>query len=246
VDFNEFPSEEEARSVYTERASLLKEHGIEAIFIGVGVDRVDYTKGILERFLAIERLLEKYPEYQGQFTFIQIGAPSRTHIKRYHDFMGEVEAEADRINWRFQNSRWKPIVFLNHQHNHREIQRYYRAADVCMVTSLHDGMNLVAKEFLAARHDEQGVLILSCFTGAARELRDALIVNPYDIDQTAEAIRSALEMDPEERRERVQRMRKVVREHNVYRWAANLTGELCEIRVDQSGAIQEAANVPAA
>ena len=134
------------------------------------MDRVDYTKGILERFLAIERLLEKYPSYQEKFTFIQIGAPSRTHIKRYHDLLGEVEAEADRINWRFQRGTWRPIALLKWHHTHQEIQRYYRVADLCLVTSLHDGMNLVAKEFLAARFDEQGVLILSQFTGAAREL----------------------------------------------------------------------------
>ena len=148
--------------------------------------------------------------------------------------MAEVEAEADRINSRFQTDKWKPIVFLNRQHNHQEIQSYYRAADLCLVTSLHDGMNLVAKEFVAARHDESGVLILSCFTGAANELRDALQINPYDVDQTAEAIRCALEMDPEEKKLRMQRMRKTVREHNVYRWAGSLIAELCELRLDSS------------
>jgi trehalose 6-phosphate synthase len=200
--------------------------------MGVGVDRMDYTKGILERFLAIERFLEKYPRYQGVFTFVQIGAPTRTHIKRYHDLQAEVEAEADRINWRFQAGQWKPIVLLNRQHSHKEIEPYYRAADLCLVTSLHDGMNLVAKEFVASRHDERGVLILSCFTGAARELRDALQVNPYDIDQTAEAIRAALEMQPEEKQLRMQHMRKLVRENNVYRWAGTLIGQLCEVRLD--------------
>jgi trehalose 6-phosphate synthase len=219
---------------YTERATLLKALGVEATFMGVGVDRVDYTKGILERFLAIERFLDKYPSYQGRFTFVQIGAPSRSYLKRYHDLMVEVEAEAARINRRFQTDKWKPIVFLNRQHNHQEIQRYYRAADLCLVTSLHDGMNLVAKEFVAARHDERGVLILSCFTGAAHELRDALQINPYDVDQTAEAIRIALEMDPEEKELRMQRMRKTVREHNVYRWAGSLIAELCDLRLDVS------------
>ncbi len=217
---------------YVERSALLKALGIEAAFVGVGVDRLDYTKGILERFLAIERFLEKYPRYQGQFTFIQIGAPSRSHIKRYHDLQAEVEAEADRINWRFRLDRWKPIVLLNWQHSHKEIQAYYRAADLCLVTSLHDGMNLVAKEFVAARSDERGVLILSCFTGAARELTDALQVNPYDIDQTAEAIHAALEMEPEEKQLRLQRMRKIVREHNVYHWAGTLIAELCELRLE--------------
>jgi alpha,alpha-trehalose-phosphate synthase [UDP-forming] len=225
----ELPTRE---SAYEERAGLLKALGVEAALMGVGVDRLDYTKGILERLLAVERFLEKYPRYQGVFTFVQIGAPSRTHIKRYHDLQAEVEAEADRINWRFQADQWKPIVLLNRQHSHKEIEPYYRAADLCLVTSLHDGMNLVAKEFVATRRDERGVLILSCFTGAARELRDALQVNPYDIDQTAEAICAALEMQPDEKQARMQRMRKLVREHNVYRWAGTLIGELCDVRLD--------------
>ncbi len=185
----------------------------------------------LERFLAIERLLEKYPAYQKKFTFVQIGAPSRTHIKRYHDLLGEVEAEADRINWRFQNGSWRPIVYLKRQFSHEEVQKYYRAADLCMVTSLHDGMNLVAKEFIAARDDEQGVLILSRFTGAARELNDALIVNPYDTEQMAEAIRIALELPAEERQARMQRMRRVVQEHNIFRWAGNLIADLSNVRL---------------
>jgi trehalose-6-phosphate synthase len=233
---------------YLERSALLRSLGVEATFMGIGVDRVDYTKGILERFLAIERFLEKFPSYQGKFTFVQIGAPSRTHIKRYHDLLAEVEAEAERINWRFQGGKWKPIVFLKRQHSHQEIEPYYRAADLCLVTSLHDGMNLVAKEFLAARRDERGVLILSQFTGAARELRDALLVNPYDIDQTAEAIRAALEMEPEEKQLRVHRMRKIIREHNIYHWAGNLITELVEVRLDAPEDTQEKsrANVSAA
>jgi len=220
------------QSAYELRGALLKSLGVEAALMGVGVDRLDYTKGILERFLAIERFLEKYPRYQGVFTFVQIGAPSRTHIKRYHDLQAEIEVEAERINWRFQSEQWKPIVLLNRQHSHKEIEPYYRAADLCLVTSLHDGMNLVAKEFISTRIDERGVLILSCFTGAARELRDALQVNPYDIDQTAEAIRAALEMDAEEKQLRMQRMRKAIRENNVYRWAASLIGEVCDVRLD--------------
>jgi trehalose-6-phosphate synthase len=235
-------------STYLERSALLRSLGVEATFMGIGVDRVDYTKGILERFLAIERFLEKFPSYQGKFSFVQIGAPSRTHIKRYHDLLAEVEAEAERINWRFQGGKWKPIVFLKRQHSHQEIEPYYRAADLCLVTSLHDGMNLVAKEFLAARRDERGVLILSQFTGAARELRDALLVNPYDTDQTAEAIRAALEMEPEEKQLRVHRMRKIIREHNIYHWAGNLITELVEVRLDapEDGQEKSRASVSAA
>jgi trehalose-6-phosphate synthase len=218
---------------YVDKCALVRSLGVEASFVGVGVDRIDYTKGILERFLAVERFLEKYPRYQGKFTFIQIGAPSRTHIKRYHDLVAEVESEAERINWRFQGGKWKPIILLDRQHSHKEIEPYYRAADLCLVTSLHDGMNLVAKEFLASRHDEQGVLILSQFTGAARELKDALLINPYDIDQTADAILVALEMEPEEKQERVRRMRRVIKEHNIYYWAASLITELYEVRLEK-------------
>ena len=203
-----------------------------ATYMGIGVERVDYTKGILERFQGVERFFERYPTYRGQFTFVQIGAPSRTHIKRYHELLGEVEAEADRINWRFQTNQWKPILYLNWHHSHQEIQRYYQAADLCMVTSLHDGMNLVAKEYVAACQDDQGVLILSRFTGACHELRDALIVNPYDIEQLAEAVHFALAMDPAESSVRMHRMRQIVKTFNIYRWAADLTTDLCEIRLD--------------
>ncbi len=219
-------------SPYLDRATLMKEHGVETTFMGVGVDRVDYTKGILERFQGLERFFEKYPVFLGQFTFVQIGEPSRTHIKRYHDLLGEVESEAERINWRFQTSKWKPIVYLSRHHSHQELRRYYQTADLCLVTSLHDGMNLVAKEYVAAHEDNQGVLILSRFTGACRELRDALIVNPYDVEQLADAIHTALVMDHAERDDRMRRMRQVVKDFNIYRWAAELVTQLCEIRLD--------------
>jgi trehalose-6-phosphate synthase/HAMP domain-containing protein len=231
-------SQSKVGSVYLERAALFKDLGVEATFMGIGVDRVDYTKGILERFRGLERFFEKYPVYQGQLTFVQIGAPSRTHIKRYNELFAEVESEADRINWRFGTGKWRPIVFLNRHHTHREIEQYYRAADLCMVTSLHDGMNLVAKEFVAAREDEEGALVLSRFTGASRELRDGLVVNPYDVEQLAEAIRFAIEMDPEDRKARMRRMRQVVRESNIYRWAADLIKELSEIRLDRSAPVK--------
>jgi trehalose-6-phosphate synthase len=233
VDFRESHAEPKIPdSPYVVRIGLLKSLGIEASFLGIGVDRIDYTKGIIERFRGVERFLEKWPAYQRQFTFVQIGAPSRTRIQRYNDFVTEVEAEAARINARFQTTKWKPIVLLKRHHEHSEILPYYKAADLCMVTSLHDGMNLVAKEFVAAREDEEGALILSQFTGASRELRDAIIVNPYDIEQLSEAICNALEMNAPERHARMQRLRRTVREHNVYWWAGNLITELCEIRFE--------------
>ena len=221
-------------SPYVLRSELLKGLGIKAKFLGVGVDRVDYTKGLLERLRGVERFLEKWPAYRETFTFVQIGAPSRTEIPRYHDFMQELEAEAARINARWQTATWKPIALLTRHHSHEEILPYYRAADLCMVTSLHDGMNLVAKEFIAARDDEEGALILSQFTGAARELRDAIIVNPYDVEQLAEAMRVALEMDTEERQARMRLLRNTVKHHNVYGWAGSLITELSEIRIEET------------
>ena len=215
-----------------ERAALCAEMSIEASLLGVGVDRVDYTKGILERFRGLERFFELNPAYLQRFTFVQIGAPSRTDIERYKNFLAKVSGEAERVNSRFQTSRWKPLVFLRKHHSHEEIARFFRAASFCMVTSLHDGMNLVSKEFVASREDERGTLILSTFTGAARELSDALLVNPYDVSQLADSIHRALEMSEEEQSARMQHMRHNVREHNIYRWAAHLLSDLTEIRIE--------------
>jgi trehalose-6-phosphate synthase len=220
-----------ARTRQTKQA-LVGELGVQATYVAVGVDRIDYTKGILERLRAIERFLEKYPAYQGEFTFIELGAPSRTQIKQYRDLTAAVEGESERINARFRTREWQPIVLLKRHHSHEEIRPYYEAADVCLVTSLHDGMNLVAKEYVRAREDEQGVLVLSRFTGASREFRDALIVNPYDIEQMADAIHGALEMTPEEQGVRMRRMRDTLMDRNIYRWAAELISELATVRID--------------
>jgi alpha,alpha-trehalose-phosphate synthase [UDP-forming] len=215
------------------KESLLKDLGVKGKYLGVGVDRIDYTKGILERFKAIERFLEKYPAYQEEFTFVELGAPSRTHIKEYHDLMAAVEVEVDRVNWRFKTKEWQPIVFLKKHHSHQEIKPFYETADVCLVTSLHDGMNLVAKEYISAREDETGVLILSQFTGASRELRDALIVNPYDIEEMAEAIRTALEMDLGEQKARMRSMRETLKNRNIYYWAGDLIAALAQVRLEK-------------
>ena len=205
-----------------EKEKLLKSLGIKTKYIGLGIDRLDYTKGILERLKAIEIFLNTYPSYLGHFTFIQIAAPSRTKVKKYRDFAVEVEKEVERINSQFRIKNWKPIVLLAKHHSHTEIQKFYRVADFCLVTSLHDGMNLVAKEYVASRFDEKGVLILSQYTGASRELEDALIVNPYNGKQTADAIKEALEMKPYEQTKRMRNMRETVKNYNVYRWSAEL------------------------
>jgi trehalose 6-phosphate synthase len=207
-------------------ARFRERHQLADTEIVIGVERIDYTKGLAERFRAIARFLEKHPQYRKRFTFVVLGAPSRTHIRRYRDLMAELETLVDEINWKYQTGNWKPLRFLVAHHDAATVHAFMRMAPVCIVSALHDGMNLVAKEYVAARHDGEGVLILSEFAGAARELSDALIINPYDTEQFADAIRYAIEMDPQERRARMERMRRLVDEHNVYRWAANFLTEL--------------------
>jgi trehalose 6-phosphate synthase len=216
---------EQCRSEVRRRHQLAQDQ-----FVGVGVDRMDYTKGIIERFRAVERLLELEPEWIGRFVFIQIAAPTRSSIEQYQEFEVHVRATAARINNRFARRDYQPIVLKIEHHEPVDVYEYYRAAELCFVSSLHDGMNLVAKEFLAARDDEMGVLLLSQFTGAARELPEALIVNPYDVDQCAAALHLALAMPEAEQRSRMRLMRSLVREFNVYRWAGRMLLDAASMR----------------
>jgi trehalose-6-phosphate synthase len=225
------------------RKALLNQLGVATEFLGVGVERVDYTKGLPERFLAIRRFFELYPEYRERVVFVQLAAPSRTRIRRYRELQAEVADTVEAVNGALGTRSWHPIVYLERHHDRRDIWPFYRHADFCMVTSLHDGMNLVAKEFVSVRDDGDGVLILSRLTGAARELRDALLVNPYDMDEMAAAIRAAVEMPVEERRIRMTRMHQLIREQNVYRWAGLLLSELSGIHHDRvPEAMKEAMN----
>jgi trehalose-6-phosphate synthase len=190
--------------------------------LGLGIDRLDYTKGILERFNAVARLFESHPQWIGRFTFVQIAAPTRGMIDDYRDYAARVAALADEINGRFPHAAAPPIVLLAEHHEPDAVYEFHRAANLCFVSSLHDGMNLVAKEFVAARDDEQGVLVLSHFAGASRELPEALIVNPYDADECAAALHRALSMSVDEQTSRMRIMRGIVREYNVYRWAGRM------------------------
>lgn len=218
-------------SVIDCRARIRRRHQLPAdCRVGIGVDRLDYTKGIVERFMAVERMLELFPQWRGKFSFIQIAAPSRTKIERYQQLDQEVEGLAARINQRFTKNGVKPITLIVEHREPEQVFEYFRGADVCVVSSLHDGMNLVAKEFVASRDDEFGVLILSQFTGASRELPEALTINPYNIDQCAEALHASLEMSPPEQRERMRSMRGVVKEFNIYRWAGRMLMDAARIR----------------
>jgi trehalose 6-phosphate synthase len=212
--------------------SRVREHlGLQPdVKLGVGVDRLDYTKGILERFMAIERLLELEPRWVGRFAFLQVAAPSRSSIDEYQNLDARVRSLAARINERFGRPGYQPIILKIEHHDAAQVYELYRAAELCYVSSLHDGMNLVAKEFVAARDDEQGVLMLSQFTGAARELVEALIVNPYDIEQCAAAMHVALTMSPEEQRTRMRSMRNLVQEFNVFRWAGRMLIDAARMR----------------
>ncbi len=198
--------------------------------LGVGVDRMDYTKGIIERLVAIERLLELHPEFVGRFVFVQIAAPTRSSLEEYQAFEARLKLTAARINTRFGRGAYQPIRLKTQHHEPELINEYYRAADVCVVTSLHDGMNLVAKEFIASRDDERGVLVLSQFTGAARELHDALLVNPYHAEQCAQAIFRALTMPEDEQRVRMNSMRRLVAEFNIYWWAGTMLLDAARVR----------------
>jgi trehalose-6-phosphate synthase len=197
----------------------------------VGVDRFDYTKGILERLNAVERLLEKHPELIGRFVFVQVAAPTRSSLDEYRTFQERIERQTLRINERFKRPGYEPVHLLAQHHEPEQVNELFRAANICIVTSLHDGMNLVCKEFVAARDDEQGVLVLSRFAGAARELTEALIVNPYHVEETADALYQGAIMPPAEQRERMASLRSTVREFNVFRWAGRMLSDAARWRL---------------
>ncbi len=213
------------------RATVRAELGLPADrLLGVGVDRLDYTKGIEERLLAVDALLTQHPEFRGRFTFIQLAAPSRTKIERYRELNDRIEALTAELNAKWGVGDYQPIVLLRAHHEPNAVFRFFRAAELCYVSSLHDGMNLVAKEFVAARDDERGVLVLSQFTGAARDLPEALLVNPYDLREASAALAAALTMPAAEQHERMQSMRVAVAEFNVYRWAGRMIIDAAELR----------------
>jgi len=226
VDFDELDRSSRGEDVNPEISRLKEKLGITDQIVGIGLDRIDYTKGIPDRFKALDRFFSRYPEYVGRVVFVQAGVPSRTEVGAYQHLNEEIDNLVEEVNSRHGNGEWTPIVYLREHESPITLMAMRRMANFCVVSSLHDGMNLVAKEFPASRSDEDGVLILSRFTGAARELTDALLVNPYATDDFAEAIRDAVEMPLEARQRRMRKMREVVRENNIYKWAADVVSEL--------------------
>ena len=231
VDFDKMAGNVQKPEVDQEIISLKKRYDLTDEIVGIGLDRIDYTKGIPERLKAIDILLTKHPKYKykNRLVFFQLGEPSRTKIKKYQELNSEIDKLVEEINDRHQTDGWKPIIYIKEHKSPVTLLAFNKMARFCMVSSLHDGMNLVAKEFVSSKVDDDGVLILSKFTGAARELHEALLINPYAIDEIATVIESAIEMSADMRKKRMAKLRQKVRENNIYRWAADIITDLVKI-----------------
>jgi len=240
IDFAEYTSVARSAETQKDEDHWRRELGLtERHLVAVGIDRIDYTKGILERFGALDRLLTENPQYRERLVLVQIGVPSRSRIREYQNLEDEIDARCDEINWRWAVRSWHPIILFKKHFPQKRLVSLNRLAHFCIVTSLHDGMNLVAKEFVASRTDGDGVLVLSDFAGASRELTDAVIINPFDEQQVAGAMRTALEMEPEERQRRMQKMRAVVAEGNIYRWIGKILSTLLRFEFVPGGQSQQ-------
>ena len=229
VDFDRIARDAAKEEVIEEMERIRHRWKLDDEFIGVGVDRVDYTKGIPHRLMALDKFLTKYPEYQGRMVFVQLAEPSRVHIRKYKELNADIDDLVEEINWKYQSGGWRPIIYIKEHCSPLAIWAFHRLAHFCIVSSLHDGMNLVAKEFVSSRVDEDGVLILSRFTGAARELAQALLINPYATDDFAETIRKAVEMPKRQRQARMRKLRQSVEQNNIYQWAGNIISELANL-----------------
>ncbi len=233
VDFDEITLRAQSPEVTAEMDRLRRQYGLRDMIVGLGVDRIDYTKGIPERLRAIDRMLERHPEFHKRFVFVEVGVPSRTQIEAYHYLNQEIEKLIESINWKYGSDAWKPVVKMEREVSALSLQAWYRLADLCVVSSLHDGMNLVAKEFVSSRVEEDGALVLSQFTGASRELLEADILNPYDTDALAEGVFRAATMTMDEQRRRMRRLRTRVRDQNIYRWASQVLTALFQLEFQE-------------
>ncbi|MFC1846220.1 trehalose-6-phosphate synthase [Chloroflexota bacterium] len=231
VDFDRISREAGGDEVRKEMGVIKQSWKLDKEYIGIGIDRVDYTKGIPHRLRALDKLFTKYPEYLGKVVFFQIAEPSRVHIKKYKELNAEVDDLIEEINWKHQTGNWKPIIYIKRHCTPSNLLAFNQLAHFCIISSLHDGMNLVAKEFVSSRIDEDGVLLLSRFTGAARELTEALLINPFAIDELAELIKKALEMPKKQRQTRMRKLRQVVAQNNIYQWAGSIIQELADLGI---------------
>lgn len=235
IDFDAHVATAESPAVEREMERWRQQLGLGDEALAIGIDRIDYTKGIPERLRALDLFLEKNPAYRQRLIFVEIGVPSRSHVPQYKLLDDEIDGLVEDINWKWSTDSWRPVVYLKQQHSPIQMMALHRLADICVVSSLDDGMNLVAKEFVASRFDDDGVLILSQFTGAARELNNAILVNPFAVEDVADAMLRALEMPEEERRKRMQKLRTVVAENNIYRWAGKFLSALLKFEFHDNG-----------
>lgn len=229
IDFDEVENLATSDPVRVAMVKWKNKIGRRGEFVGVGIERLDYSKGIPQRLRAIDYLLEHYPEYRRRFVFVQVCVPSRLRIPAYQRLNQEVDNLVEELNFKWKERGWKPILYVPDYQGPVDMAALHRLSRFCVVSSLHDGMNLVAKEFVANRTDEDGVLILSRFTGAARELPEALLVNPFAHHEIADAMVAAITMPQEERGRRMRAMRAQVREYNVYRWGGKFLSELLKL-----------------
>jgi alpha,alpha-trehalose-phosphate synthase [UDP-forming] len=232
VDFDAITKQSGTDAVTQEMADLRQKYNLDGKIIGLGMDRLDYTKGIPEKLQALDRLFQDYPDFRGKIVFIEAGMPSRTEIDAYKEIVRKVDDLADSINTRYGTDTYRPVILMNWQLPADTLHALRRLSRFCVVSSLHDGMNLVSKEYVSARSDGDGVLVLSKFTGAAEELQDAVLINPYDIDEFSCKIKEAIEMPEKERRRRMRNMRRIVADNNIYRWGADMVSRLMEIAED--------------
>jgi alpha,alpha-trehalose-phosphate synthase [UDP-forming] len=234
IDFEEHNRDAASAEVDREMERWRQRLCLDGMSLGIGIDRADYTKGIPDRLRALDHFFEHHPEHRERVKFLQVAVPTRAHAPEYKRIGCEIEAAAARVNEKWGTHYWKPVELVKRHLGQVSMMALHRLSSFCMVTSLHDGMNLVSKEFVASRFDENGSLILSQFAGAARELGEALLVNPFAVDETSDAIRKALEMPEAEQRRRMQRMRVTVAENNIYRWAAKIVSALTKFDFPQN------------
>lgn len=233
VDYEYVERLSESNEVKEYMQSLKEEFLLDYDFIMLGLDRIDYTKGILERLRAIDRFLEKYPEYKGKFVLIQMGRISRLHIPAYKNLNDEINALVEEINWKHSYEGWAPVLFVRRHMDYPAVIAFCKLANICIVSPLHDGMNLVAKEYVSTRTDGSGVLVLSQFTGSSRELHDAVMINPYDTEDFSEKLKEAITMDKKEAKQRMKKMRTQVANNNIYRWAGKVLSELLKFEFSE-------------
>jgi trehalose 6-phosphate synthase len=241
IDFEDQVAVAKGPSTYEAMDQWRRELGLQYEYIGIGIDRIDYTKGICERLRALDRFLDRNPSYRSRVVFIQVAVPGRARILLYKRLEEEIRALVEEINRKWSDGAWRAIILIEQFVRRVPLTALHRLADFCIVSSLHDGMNVVAKEYVASRFDETGVLILSDFAGASRELTDAIVVNPFDEDELANAILRALQMPQEERTRRMKKMRAVVAENNIYRWAGKIVSALANLECAPGAHADEAA-----